>query len=153
MKIPDTLMREWFTLLTDRPLEEIHRLADREQTPPRQAKERLGMDIVAFYHGEEAALAAAEDFRRQFSNKQDPVDIPEGKVSASELNDGQLPIIRLLVVLEIAKSNNEARRLVQQGSVNIGPERDKVTDSNLSVPVTTGLVVRAGRKIFRVQLT
>jgi tyrosyl-tRNA synthetase len=64
-----------------------------------------------------------------------------------------MSIVRLLVALEIAKSNNDARRLIQQGAVNIGPERQKVTDMNLSVPVTTGLVVRAGRKIIRVQLS
>ncbi len=153
MKIPDALMECWFTLLTDRPLDEIQRLVNPELTPPRQAKERLGMDIVAFYHGEAAALAAAEDFRRQFSNKEDPVDIPQGKVPAGELTNGQMSIVRLLVALEISKSNNEARRLIQQGAVNIGPCRQKVTDVNLSVPLTDGLVVRAGRKIVRVQLT
>jgi tyrosyl-tRNA synthetase len=153
MSIPDALMQSWFTLLTDRPLEEVRKLTDPEQTKPRDAKERLGMDIVAFYHGEAAALAAAEDFCRQFRGKQDPVDIPEGKVPAGELTNGEMSIVRLLVALEIAKSNNEARRLIQQGGVNIGPDREKVTDSNRNVPVTTGLVVRAGRKIYRVQLT
>ncbi len=153
MSIPDALMKEWFTLLTDRPLEEIQKLADPAQTHPRQAKEVLARDIVTFYYGEPAALAAAEDFRRQFTTKQDPTDIPEGKVPASELTNGEMSIVRLLVALEIAKSNNEARRLIQQGGVNIGPEREKVTDSNRSVPVTQGLVVRAGRKIVRVQLS
>jgi len=153
MSIPDKLMAEWFTLLTDRPLEEIQRLVDLEQTKARDAKERLGMDIVTFYHGEAAALAAAENFRRQFTERGDPVDIPQGKIPAGELTNGQMSIVRLLVLLEISKSNNEARRLIQQGAVNIGPCREKVTDSNLSVPVTDGLVVRAGRKIIRVQLT
>jgi tyrosyl-tRNA synthetase len=154
MKIPDELLSEWFTLLTDRPIEEVRRLTDPQQCPnPREAKDILGQDIVTFYHGAEAARAASADFRRQFSGKQDPVDIPEGKVPASELANGQMSIVRLLVLLEVAKSNNEARRLIQQGGVNIGPERERVTDINLSVPLTSGLVVRAGRRIFRIQLS
>src|SRR5262245_5986100 len=55
MKIPDTLMREWFELLTDRTPEEIACLSDPQRTNPRMAKEELGKDIVAFYHGAQAA--------------------------------------------------------------------------------------------------
>jgi tyrosyl-tRNA synthetase len=152
MRIPDHLMREWFTLLTDRPLEEIIRLSDVQLTNPRQAKERLGMDIVSFYHGEAAAQAAAEDFIRQFRCKEDPADITERKIPLSDLSDGRMPIAKLLTALELAKSGNEARRLIQQGGVSLGPDRDKVTDGNLAVPVTAGLVVRVGRKVVRVVL-
>jgi tyrosyl-tRNA synthetase len=148
MSIPDSLMREWFTLLTDRPVEEIARLADGQQTHPRQAKERLAQDVVAFYHGADAA----EDFRKQFSCKQDPDEIPVAQVSVGDLIDGRMGIAKLLVALELAKSNNDARRLIQQGGVNLGPEREKVTDINLSVPVTSGLVIRVGRKVLRIQL-
>src|SRR5437764_1804599 len=41
MSIPDTLLREWFTLLTDRSCGEINRFTDPEQTRPREAKDRL----------------------------------------------------------------------------------------------------------------
>jgi tyrosyl-tRNA synthetase len=152
MSIPDTLMQEWFTLLTDLPVEEVARLADPQLTHPRLAKEQLGLAVVTFYHGAEAAAAAAADFRRQFTNKQDPDDIPERRIAAGELTDGRLAVTKLLVLLELAKSNNEARRLIQQGGVTVGPEREKVTDANLAVPVTSGLVVRVGRKVVRVQL-
>src|SRR5262249_15516298 len=75
MKIPDELMREWFELLTDRSAEEIARLTDPQQTHPRQAKEMLAKDIVTFYHGGPVADEAAEDFRRQFTRKEDPNEI------------------------------------------------------------------------------
>src|SRR5262249_50811872 len=52
MSIPDTLLREWFTLLTDRTAEEITSLLDAERTNPRDAKLVLAGDIVRFYHGE-----------------------------------------------------------------------------------------------------
>ena len=64
-----------------------------------------------------------------------------------------MPIGKLLVVLGLAPSGNEARRLVQGGGVTIGPDREKVTDPNAVVPVTEGLIVRVGsKKIVRLKL-
>jgi tyrosyl-tRNA synthetase len=146
MSIPDGLMAGWFTLLTDRPAGEIARLVDPGQTPARQAKELLGKDIAAFYYGAEAAEAAAAEWCRRFTCRQDPSDIPEAAVPGSELADGQMPLYRLLVVMGLAKSNNEARRLVQQGGVTLGPEREKMSDPNALVRVTTGLIVRVGNR-------
>jgi tyrosyl-tRNA synthetase len=153
MSIPDDLMREWFTLLTDRSAEEIARLTDPQATHPRQAKEVLGKDIVAFYHGEAAAMAAAEEWRKRFSQRQDPTEIPEESVPAASLTEGKMPIAKLLVALKLAPSNNEARRLIQGGGVTIGPQREKITDVNATVTVTSGLIVRVGnRKVVRVRV-
>jgi tyrosyl-tRNA synthetase len=151
MSIPDTLMGEWFTLLTDRTAEEIVRLVDAQVTHPRQAKETLGMDIVRFYHGESAAMAAAEEWRKRFSNRQDPTDVPEVVFAATNLTDGKFPVAKLLVALGLAKSNNEARRLIEGGGVTIGPEREKISDPNAVLDVASGLIVRVGnRKVVRV---
>jgi tyrosyl-tRNA synthetase len=153
MSIPDHLMKEWFTLLTDRPQAEIARLIDPDVTHPRQAKEQLARDVVGFYHGADAAQAAAEEFSRRFGEKQDPTDITEVTLPAGNLNDGKMLVSKLLVALDLVKSNNEARRLVQQGGVNVGPGREKITDPNQAVAVTSGLVVRVGKlKVVRVRV-
>jgi tyrosyl-tRNA synthetase len=153
MSIPDNLMGEWFTLLTNRSAEEIARLTDAQATHPRQAKEILGKDIVTFYYGEEAALGAAEEWRKRFSQRQDPTDIPERTVSAAGLTEGKMAVAKLLVALELAASNKEARRLIEGGGVTIGPERAKVADVNAVVEVTSGLIVRVGnRKVLRVRV-
>lgn len=153
MSIPDNLMGEWFTLLTNRSAEEITRLTNPQTTHPRQAKEVLGKDIVAFYHGEAAALAAAEEWRKRFSQRQDPTDIPEVVVPAASLTAGKMSVAKLLVALGMATSNKEARRLIEGGGVTIGPERTKVTDINAIVEVTSGLIVRVGnRKVVRVRV-
>jgi tyrosyl-tRNA synthetase len=153
MSIPDELMREWFELLTDRESGEIARLTNKEATNPRLAKEILGKDIVLFYYGDQAAEQAAEEFRKQFSGeKQDPTDMPEVPVSAAELKDGRIWICDLLKRAGV-KSNNEARRLIQQGGVNMGPEREKVTDPAANVPVSDGLVLRIGKlRVVKVRL-
>jgi tyrosyl-tRNA synthetase len=153
MSIPDNLMGEWFTLLTNRSAEEIVRLTNPEATHPRQAKEVLGKDIVAFYHGEAAALAAAEEWRKRFSQRQDPTDIPEQVVPTAGLTEGKMSVAKLLVALGLAASNKEARRLIEGGGVTIGLERAKVTDVNAAVEVTSGLIVRVGnRKVVRVRV-
>ena len=149
MSIPDDLMQDWFTLLTDRPKEEVEHLVGR----PMEAKKSLGRDIVAFYHGSDAAAHAQAEWEKQFSQKQDPAEIPEVMVGAASLTDGKMNIAKLLVLLNLAKSNNEARRHVQGGGVTIGPDREKIGDPQQAVPVTDGLVVRFGsRNIVRVRL-
>jgi tyrosyl-tRNA synthetase len=145
MSIPDDLMRDWFELLTDRTNEGIARLID-PKTHPKEAKKTLGADIVACYHGRQAAEEAASRWEQQVGQGQDPPDMPEVRIAVSELKEGKIWICRLLVLTELAKSNNEARRAVQQGSVTIGPKREKVTDPTANVAVKDGLVVRVGSR-------
>ncbi len=153
MSIPDHLMTDWFTLLTERPAEEIARLTDPAQTHPMEAKKTLGKDIVRFYHGDAAAEAACAEWVRRFSGRQDPTEIPEVSVAAAEVNDGKVGIVKLISLLALAKSNNEARRLVEGGGVNVGPDRERITDAKATVAVADGLVVRCGKtKVVRVRL-
>jgi tyrosyl-tRNA synthetase len=153
MSIPDALMQEWFELLTDRSAEEITRLIDPKQTHPKQAKETLGKDIVTFYYAEAAACEAAAEWQRRFSQGQDPTEIPECSIAAGEVVDGKIGICKLLVLVQLAKSNNEARRAVEGGGVTIGPDKEKITDPKAIVTVMDGLIVRVGkRSVVRVRI-
>lgn len=153
MSIPDHLMREWFELLTDRTEAEIGGLTDPQRTHPMEAKKALGRDIVAFYHGADAARAAEAEWVKRFSIREDPTEIEEVTISASELTDEKMGISKLLVVLKMVASNNEGRRAVEGGGVNIGSEKTKITDPKAVVTVTDGLIVRFGsRRVKRVRL-
>jgi tyrosyl-tRNA synthetase len=153
MSIPDTLMPQWLELLTDRSADDIKKLTDPAATHPMEAKKTLAADIVTFYYGADAARTARGEWEKRFSQKQDPTDIPAAQVPATELVDGKLWICKLLVLLNLATSNNEAGRNVEAGAVNIGPDREVVIDRKANVAVTDGLIVRNGkRKIARVQL-
>ncbi len=69
---------------------------------------------------------------------------------ASELTDGSILVSKLIVLLGWAKSNNEARRAIEGGGVNVGPERVKVADPKGTLPGADGLIIRMGnRKIAR----
>jgi tyrosyl-tRNA synthetase len=152
MSIPDDLMKEWFELLTDRPAEEIARMIDAAQTHPMAAKKTLGRDVVGFYHGETAAAEAQAEWERRFSQRQDPTEIEEHKIGTS-WGDQLVPIYKLVQVLGMAKSGNDARRLVQGGGVTVGPDKMKLTDPNQVIQVTDGLIVRVGsRNVKRVRL-
>jgi tyrosyl-tRNA synthetase len=151
MSIPDDLMREWFTLLTDRPEAEITALLAGD---PMEAKERLAVDVVTFYYGADAAASARTEWVKRYRDRQDPTDIKEVSIPASELTDGQMWVCKLLVAVGISDSNNAARRLLGPNSgVSVGPDKQKVTDPKANVPVTDGLIVRSGQKrIIRIRL-
>jgi tyrosyl-tRNA synthetase len=151
MSIPDELMSAWFRLLTDRDVADAERLI---ASNPMEAKKTLGADIVTTYFGAEAAKTARTNWEQQFSQKQDPDEIPEAPLARSELQDGKINIAKLLVHLGLAKSNNEARQKVQEGAVTIGPDRTKITDPKAMINVTNRLIVRLGsRRIVRMRLT
>ncbi len=153
MSIPDDLMGEWFKLLTNRPMDEIDRLTDASQTHPMEGKKTLGKDIVGFYHGLAAAEAALAEWTKRFSDRKDPTEIAEAPVPRTELVDGAIWICKLLVLLGLAKGNNDARRSIEGGGVTLGPERTKVSDTKANVPVHDGLIVRVGsRRVVKVKL-
>ncbi len=150
MSIPDDLMPEWFSLLTDRPAEEV---APSIASQPMQAKKTLGRDIVAFYHGAAAGETAQKEWEQRISGGEDPTDIAEITLNISDLTDGAMSITKLLVVARLAKGTNEARRHVASGGVTVGPERQKITDALANVPIADGLIVRFGkREVRRVRL-
>ena len=141
MSIPDTLMDNYFTLLTDLPREQIDTWVNPDRTHPRDAKVQLGRTVVAQYHGKQAAEAAAEEIDRVFARKQTPTDMPEVRVAGGAIN-----IVQLVVSAGFAKSTSEARRLVGQKAVSI--DEQPVTEIDAEVAPTTGQVLRVGKRRF-----
>src|SRR5262249_55011285 len=135
------------------PAEEITRLVDPNVTHPMEAKKALGRDIVSFYHGENAARSAQEEWVNRIPGGGDPTEIPEVAIPAAQLRDGTLGVTRLLVLLGMARSNSAARRAVEGGGVTVGPDKTRVTDPKGNLTVTDSLVVRIGkRQVVRVRL-
>lgn len=149
MRIPDGLMKEWFELLTDFPTSRIEELLAGR---PNEAKKALGAEIVRFYHGDAGASAVLDDWRKQFEEKGDPENIPEVEIPAARLVAGAMSAVDLIAETKLAASKGEARRKIEEGAFNFGPDRTKPADVKATVPVTDGLVVRLGRKILRVRL-
>lgn len=149
MSLPDELMIRYFELVTPVPLEELDRLSSGladGSLHPRDVKMRLAREIVSFYHGEEAAKEAEEEFKRIFQHHDLPDEIPEFPVFPELLEDGGIWLPKLLHLAGLVSSTSEARRLIQQGGVKINGE--KVEDPSCKVVPVDGMIIRVGKRKF-----
>ncbi|MCX5674313.1 MAG: tyrosine--tRNA ligase [Planctomycetota bacterium] len=141
MSIPDALMENYWTLLTDVPLAEVREVL--RSAHPRDAKERLASTLVARYYGPEAAGREAAEFRRVFSEKQKPADIPK-KYIPVQGEQQAVGLASAIVACGFASSTSQARRLIEQGAVTWGDR--KITDPKASVVLAAvGTLVRVGK--------
>lgn len=147
MSISDDLMIRYYELLSEISNEDFEKLkADivSGAMNPKDAKTRLGKEIVTRYHGEEAAEEAAGQFERVFRRKQTPEDIPLHKVGWDESGEAWLP--GALREAGMVKSASEGRRLIQQGAVSIDGE--KVTDPDCKIARGGEKLVKVGKRRF-----
>lgn len=148
MSIPDHLIESWFTLCTDVPEADIAGLVS-SKVNPRDAKRRLAREIVAIYHGPEAAEEADDYFLRTFSKRETPVDAPEAEIHSSWLKNGRLPIANLIHALELSESVGEAKRIMKGGGVSIGDRKLTDPQAAISLEEADGKVLRVGKHRFR----
>lgn len=146
LSIPDTLIHDYFVLLTNLPREELDRIRKELNDPavnPRDLKRRLARELVALYHTRDAARAAEEEFDRIFVRKDVPDEIPEVTLSVA---NGSISIISLLTETKMVASKNEARRMIDQGGVSVNGER--INDQNAIISLENSLIVKVGKRKF-----
>ncbi|HEY7465937.1 MAG TPA: tyrosine--tRNA ligase [Dehalococcoidia bacterium] len=148
MSIPDSLMGNYYTLLTDVPQDEIDAVVA-GKTNPMQAKKRLAHEVVALLHDEAAADAAQAEFERVFQRGQQPEEAVgvdwTGLPEAAPGPDGAKSVqLARLISDHIGVSMSEARRLIRQGAVSV----DGIVTKEDVVGVHRGTVIRVGRHRF-----
>jgi len=141
MSISDDMMENYFTLLTNLPLERIAELTNPSKTHPKEAKVLLGKTIVAQFYDKTAADAAAAEFDRIFAQGQLPDDIP-----VVELPPEPISVKQLLLTCKLVETGGEAKRMVAQAAVSVAGER--VTDPNTLIYPNDGTVVQVGKRKF-----
>jgi len=147
MSIPDELMWSYYELVTDRTPHEIAALKQEVAggaLHPMDAKMRLAQEVIAGFHGEDAARKAGENFQRVFRDRQAPVEARVEKLPRGPAKK----LTTLLVELKLIASKSEAERLIKQGGVEIDGVRveDPRKDIDLSKPAE--FLLRAGKKKF-----
>jgi tyrosyl-tRNA synthetase len=147
MSISDGLMWRYYELLSRRSLAEIQAL---RREHPKVAKSELAKEIVARYHGLEAARAAEEQFELVHKRREVPDDVEERMVSR-EAGADAVPLAKTLAQLGLAASGSEARRLIAQGGVSV--EGERVSDPNAKLSPGVHLVKVGKRKFIRVTVT
>lgn len=116
LRLPNELLAKYFRLLTDVPEAAVAELVQR----PLDAKFELARQIVAGYHGEEAAQAARAEFDRMHQKGGVPDDVPEFVADAGMLRDGLLWLPAALALTKLVASNSDGKRMVQGGGVRVG---------------------------------
>ncbi len=147
MSISDGLMWRYYELLSRRSLAEIQAL---RREHPKFAKSELAKEIVARYHGPEAARAAEEQFELVHKRREVPEDVEE-RVVSREAGADAVPLAKTLAQLGLAASGSEARRLIAQGGVSV--EGERVSDPNAKLSQGIHLVKVGKRKFIRVTVT
>jgi len=146
MSIDDAYMPHYFEWATDLPWAEVKKInaaLAKKELPPKEAKERLAWQITSELHSPAAADAAAVAFKRQFTEGRAPDEIKDVKVDLDGMKE--IGIVDLLVRANLQKSKSEARRLVEQGGVQVDGSR-----ANLETTVSTDLpaVVKYGKRSY-----
>jgi len=145
MSIPDEIMWDYFTMLTDLEISEIadfRKNVDKGKTNPFDYKKMLGKLIVSEIYDENSALVAESTFENITINKNLPENMPE--VNIDDEIDVHLP--NFLTENELTKSNSEARRLIESGSVKIDDQKVELLDINSSDLI--GKILQVGKRKF-----
>ncbi|RIK42861.1 MAG: tyrosine--tRNA ligase [Chloroflexi bacterium] len=143
MSVPDQLIEPYLRLVTDVPAAEVDALVagiGDGTLNPRDVKDRMAWEIVAELHGIQAANEARAEFERVFRARELPSDMPEHTFGQPAT------ITAVLLTTGLASSNNEARRLIEQGGVRLDGQR--VLSPDQLVTVTQPTVLQAGRRRF-----
>ena len=146
LSISDTLMWDWYLLLSFKSLEEIAALKAEVAggRNPKDAKVMLAKEITTRFHSAAAADAAEQDFINR-SKGGVPDEIPEVALSGAPLGIGAL-----LKQANLAPSTSEANRLIDGGGVRV--EGSVVSDKGLKLAAGTYVVQVGKRKFARVTL-
>jgi len=140
MSIPDALIEKYVRLISG--------LNEKEQAgilamKPRDAKAALARQLVKRLHGEEAAVRAEADFDSKFRKRDLPVSVEEQHFAQAR------NVVDVLVEAKLAKSRNEARRLIDGGGVRVDAQK-----VSADYEFTRDAVLQVGKRNFvRIRLS
>ena len=109
-------------MLTFLPLEQIDEMDKWEGSQLNTAKEILAFELTKLVHGEEEAAKAQEAAKALFVGGGDMSNVPATALTADDLTDGAIGVLDLMLKCKLAPSKKEARRLVEQGGVEVNGE-------------------------------
>jgi tyrosyl-tRNA synthetase len=133
MRVPDAVMPTYYDLLLGRPMDPAR--------PPVESKRTLAREIVARYHGDDAAAGAEAHFDRLHVQRELPDVIEEAELPAGD------PVhVPALVRDHFGLSSSEARRLLGQGGIRVDGEQLGPGDLDLPAERLEGAVLQVGKR-------
>ena len=139
---PDDLVEKFLKIFTEIPLDEIARLSKLEGAELNTAKKILAFAATEIAHGRDAAMAAESAAEALFGGGANTDNIPSVEVEISE----PMGIIDFLVAVNLFSSKSEARRMIEQGGIQI--DGNKITDWKSEIKPAEQIMVQKGKKTF-----
>jgi tyrosyl-tRNA synthetase len=143
MSLTDELIIRYFVLTTGLSMTEIDKIEKELATGmnPRDAKVRLGKEIVKLYHGDKAADEAVKNFEAVFVKNETPDDIAE-----VEVLDKNWQLAELLHHTGLVTSKTEGRRMIEQGGVRV--DGAVIGEREAVVRPRKGMILQIGKRKF-----
>ena len=139
---PDDLVEKFLKIFTEIPLDEISRLSKLEGAELNEAKKILAFAATEIAHGHDAAVAAESAASALFGGGTDKENIPSFKLDMSV----PMGIIDFLVAVKLFSSKSEARRMIEQGGIQI--DGKKAIDWKAEVAPAEEIMIQKGKKTF-----
>ncbi len=147
--IDDADVMKCIKMLTFISLEEIAEIEKWDESRINEKKDLLAYELTALVHGKEEADKAREVSLSLFSGSGDDANMPSTELAASDIPEGGIGVIDLMMKCGLAASRGDARRLIQQGGVLLDGEKVSGIDLTVSLDaLRNGVKIRKGKKIF-----
>jgi tyrosyl-tRNA synthetase len=145
MSISDDLMWRYFSLLSFEPPTAIQAFKNEIEAGrnPREIKVLLAKEIVARFHGRNAANGAEAEFDQRFRQGVLPDEMPEVTLQSPE---NGMPVAQLLKQAGLTPSVSEAQRMIEQGGVRLNGE--KLSDKSMKIARGETVVAQVGKRKF-----
>ena len=145
VSMPDSLMWRYFELLSFRPMSEIEELKASVEAGanPRDVKMDLARELVARFHGEEAAANAHKGAGNRLKEGELPEDLPEVTVDFG--GQEEVPVSAVINKAGLVKNSNAARDMLKAGSVKVDGE---VVEASCKLKKGETYICQAGKKQF-----
>ncbi len=146
MSISDTLMWDYFDLISLRSLAEIQALKAEAAAGrnPRDIKIELALELITRFHSKQDAEAAHQDFIQRFTQQEIPDDIAELNM---DLKAG-MSLAAVLKQAGLVPSTSDAYRMIEQGAVKADGEKINDKKCELRLPAGEAVVLQVGRRRF-----
>lgn len=137
-------------MLTFLPIDEIKEMEKWKGSDLNKAKSILAYELTSLVHGKEEAEKSDKAAKAVFSGDMNSENMPKLNLKESDLSDGNIDIVKALVLAKFCTSNGDARRNIEQGGVTV--DDVKVSDCKLILDndklKKEGVVIKKGKKNF-----
>jgi len=139
---PDDLVEKMLKIFTEIPLSEIAELSKKQGAELNEVKKRLAFAATEIAHGTDAAYVAEDAAAALFGGGGNNANVPSFDLKM----DAPMGIVDFLIAVKLFDSKSEARRMVEQGGIQI--DGQKIADKDYIVKPAESIMVQRGKKVF-----